>query len=60
MQLLTMEEVSEAIRVPLATLRFWRAKGTGPKSFRMGRRVMYKREDVEAWIEAQYDAEVVA
>jgi predicted DNA-binding transcriptional regulator AlpA len=53
--LLDIPEVSKVTRVPEATLRYWRHKGTGPKSFKLGpRRVMYRREDVEAWIEEQY------
>jgi DNA-binding transcriptional MerR regulator len=52
----TLEEVSEMTRTPAATLRFWRHKGTGPKSFKVGRRVMYREEDVAAWLEAQYAA----
>jgi hypothetical protein len=27
--------------------------GTGPRSFRLGRRVVYRLADVRAWIEAQ-------
>jgi predicted DNA-binding transcriptional regulator AlpA len=58
MDLLTLAEASEITRVPVATLRFWRSRGEiGPKSFKLGpRRVMYRREDVEAWIASQYDA----
>lgn len=52
----TLEEVSEMTRMPAATLRFWRHKGTGPKSSKVGRRVMYREEDVAAWLEAQYAA----
>jgi predicted DNA-binding transcriptional regulator AlpA len=51
-----MEEVETATRVPLDTLRYWRHIGKGPKSFKLGNRVVYKRSDVEAWIEAQYAA----
>jgi predicted DNA-binding transcriptional regulator AlpA len=44
--------------VPVATLRYWRHIGKGgPKSFKLGNRVAYKQSDVEAWIEAQYDAD---
>lgn len=56
MELLTNNEVSTEWRIPAATLRFWRHKGTGPKSFKLGRRVMYRRRDVEAWVQAAYDA----
>ncbi len=54
--IMTMPEVAELVRVPLATLRFWRHQGTGPASFKVGRRVVYKRQDVLAWLEAQYGA----
>ena len=40
-KVLTLNEVAEMIRVPRATLRYWRHQGTGPMSFKMGpRRVM--------------------
>lgn len=54
--LLTLDEVSERTRVPVATLRFWRHKGTGPHSFRLGARVVYKASDVERWLDEQYSA----
>lgn len=56
-EIMLMPEVSERTRVPLATLRFWRAVDPtkGPKSFKLGGRVVYKRVDVEAWISAQYE-----
>jgi predicted DNA-binding transcriptional regulator AlpA len=54
-KILTLSEVAEMIRVPAATLRYWRHQGTGPQSFKMGpRRVMYRERDVLDWIEAQY------
>lgn len=46
-----MEWVSERTGVPLNTLRYYRMQGTGPQSFKLGRRVMYAVEDVEAWID---------
>jgi excisionase family DNA binding protein len=54
-ELLLIEEVAELTRLPLSTLRFYRHVGKGgPKSFKLGNRVAYKRSDVEAWIESQY------
>ena len=54
-RVLTLNEVAEMIRVPAATLRYWRHQGTGPQSFKMGpRRVMYRERDVLDWIETQY------
>jgi predicted DNA-binding transcriptional regulator AlpA len=51
-----LEETSQHTHVPKATLRYWRQIGEGPKSFRIGGRVAYKRSDIEAWIEKQYAA----
>lgn len=51
---MTTEEVAAEVRAPLETLRYWRHIGKGPKSFKLGRRVLYRREDVEAWLEEQY------
>lgn len=55
-RLLRMEEVSERIGVPVGTLRYWRKTGIGPKAARMGRRVVYREADLEAWIDAQFNA----
>jgi excisionase family DNA binding protein len=57
-ELLLIEEVAELTRLPLSTLRFYRHVGKGgPKSFKLGNRVAYKRSDVLEWIESQYQAE---
>ena len=49
--LLTTAEV--AARAPASTLRYWRHVRTGPHSFRLGRRVVYRRAVVTAWVEEQ-------
>ncbi|ORM29238.1 helix-turn-helix domain-containing protein [Williamsia sp. 1135] len=36
-----------------ATLRYWRHTNEGPKSFRAGRRVVYRRSEVESWLSEQ-------
>lgn len=56
LKLLTTPEVAEALRIPEATIRYWRHTGTGPKSVKFGRRVMYRREDVEAYVDAAFEA----
>ena len=55
--LLTLQEVSEMTRIKEATLRWYRHTGTGPKSAKLGGRVMYKRADVIAWLEDQFNKE---
>ena len=51
--LLTISEVAAIVRAPIATLRYWRHLGTGPRSFRLGRRVVYRAGDLRAWIALQ-------
>lgn len=55
-RLLTLEEAADRLRTPASTLRFWRNRRTGPVSIKVGRRVMYREADIEAWIEAQFAA----
>jgi len=52
-ELLTIAEVAEIVRVPVATLRYWRHLGEGPHSFRVGRAVRYWRGEVVAWLHDQ-------
>jgi predicted DNA-binding transcriptional regulator AlpA len=55
-ELLSINEVALIVRVPVATLRYWRYLGTGPHSFRVGRAVRYWRSEVEAWLREQSTA----
>lgn len=50
MKYLTTMEVAEALRTPIETVRYWRHIGKGPKSFKVGRRVLYAADDLEAFI----------
>ncbi len=53
--LLRIDEVEAMTGVSQNTLRYWRHQGTGPKSARLGRRVVYREADVTAWIDAQFE-----
>ena len=55
-ELLTITETAEVLRTPVATLRYWRHLGTGPCGFRLGRRVLYRRDDLRAWIDVRREA----
>jgi len=50
MELLGAQEVSGMIGVPSGTLRYWRHADIGPASFTLGRRVVYRRDEVLRWI----------
>lgn len=54
-RLLTIDEVADLVRLPVATLRYKRYDGTGPHSFRLGRHVRYWLSDVLGWIAQHYD-----
>lgn len=51
--LLTTEEVALILRAPVSTVRYWRYLNTGPKCFKLGRRVVYRRADVRIWLADQ-------
>lgn len=55
-QLMTIEEVAELLRMPVATLRYWRVLDSGPCGFIIGRRLRYWRHDVMAWLDTQREA----
>ncbi|MCW2853144.1 MAG: binding domain protein excisionase family [Nocardioides sp.] len=55
-ELLTIEEVAELIRMPVASLRYWRVLGTGPLGFIIGRRLRYWRQDVMDWLDEQRES----
>lgn len=56
-RLLRIDQVSAWTGISENTLRWWRAKGEGgPQSAKLGRRVVYRQADVEAWIDAQFEA----
>jgi excisionase family DNA binding protein len=52
-RLLTIEELSETLQVPVRTLYDWRQKGTGPVSILAGRSLRYRPSDVAAWLDEQ-------
>lgn len=45
--------LSEWLGVPEQTLAVWASQGKGPRYYRVGRHVRYRRSDVEAWLEQQ-------
>jgi excisionase family DNA binding protein len=47
---MTTDELAAYIRTPAETVRYWRHMGAGPKAFKLGRRVLYDRADVQEWL----------
>jgi Helix-turn-helix domain len=53
---LTEAEVAAMLTVPAETVRYWRWAGTGPRAFKVGRRVLYARADFDALVGERREA----
>jgi excisionase family DNA binding protein len=49
-RLLTPQEVADFLGMPVATLKTWRSKRTGPRAYRIGKHVRYRLDDIEVWL----------
>ncbi len=52
---MTAEELEELTGTPASTFYYWalQDQGEGPPSIKLGRRRVWKRSSVRAWLEAQ-------
>lgn len=46
-----IEEAATYVGSTVNTLRFWKHRGEGPQSFKIGGRVVYDTDDLDAYIE---------
>jgi len=51
---LTLDELAERYQVPVATVRYWRNHGRGPKAVKIGRYLRFRIEDVLTWEREQF------
>jgi predicted DNA-binding transcriptional regulator AlpA len=52
--LLRTAQVHQQTGIPEATLRWWRHRGEGPPSFKLGKKtVVYPADQLASWIAAQ-------
>lgn len=54
-RLLSAEEVSQKLGVPVSTLYIWRHRKTGPPALRVGRYLRYRPGSLDRWIESLED-----
>jgi excisionase family DNA binding protein len=54
--LVTTAEFADMVRAPLESVRYWVHIGKAPRSVKIGRRRLFRRSDVLAWIDKQYAA----
>lgn len=52
--LVTLEEIAAMAHVSIHTVRHWRRTGQGPKFARIGKRVLARRTETEAWIDSHF------
>jgi predicted DNA-binding transcriptional regulator AlpA len=50
---MTQEQLAERWQMSPRTLEQWRWLGKGPRFLKIGSRVLYREEDVDAWEAAQ-------
>lgn len=53
MDILDTRAAAAYLRQPASTLAYWRGIGYGPKYFKLGRRVVYRREELDRFVERQ-------
>jgi excisionase family DNA binding protein len=51
--MLTIEELSEYLGVPVRTLYDWRLSGRGPRAVHVGRQLRYFISDIQRWLDSQ-------
>ncbi len=59
-ELLTIEEVADRLRVSVLTVRWLRQEGRFAPAIKVGRRLMWDACDVAAWLDAQRETPKVA
>ena len=55
-----IEGLALALGVPVRTVYAWRSQGKGPRGYRLGKHVRFKRTDVDVWLEEHADPQSVA
>lgn len=58
--LMTTEEVAELFRTSKSTIYGWNSSGTGPRRIRVGKRCLYRRADVKAFLDGHAVESVAA
>lgn len=49
--LLAEQEAADLLHAKKQTMRAWRVRRKGPPFYKLNGRILYKREDLEKWIE---------
>ncbi len=52
---LTPQELAAWLGIPVQTVYAWRYRRSGPRGYRVGKHVRFRRRDVERWLEQRAD-----
>ena len=52
-QIFSIEEAAAFCHAAIGTMRYWRQRGEGPPSFKIGRHVRYWRSELVRWLVEQ-------
>ena len=53
-RLMQLPEVATATTLSESTLRYLRHQGKGPRATKLGRRLVYREVDVQAWLDESF------
>lgn len=48
--MMSAKDVAKKLGIPVATVNGWRHLKTGPRYYRIGGRIFYREDDVDAWV----------
>jgi Helix-turn-helix domain len=52
-ELMDRSQASDYLHTPTATLASWAYKRIGPEFYRVGKRCLYRRSELDRWLETQ-------
>lgn len=52
---LSPQELADWLGVPVKTVYVWRQTGNGPRAFKVGKHLRYRRADLESWLNKNAD-----
>ena len=55
-EFMTTDEVADLLRVSINTVYFWRQRGVGPRGYKFGKSLRFRRAEVLEWAAAQAES----
>jgi hypothetical protein len=55
---MTGDDVAALVHVTPGALANMRYRGDGPRGYKVGKRILYRRDDVERWLETRREPEL--